>query len=87
VTATVKDRGAGVDDDGQLFEPFVRGRHERESGLRGAGLGLAVCRAIAQAHGGTLVARRRSGGGSSFRLELPVEAEQPATAAAPETAP
>lgn len=80
VTATVKDRGPGVDDDGQLFEPFVRGRHERESGQRGAGLGLAVCRAIAQAHGGTLTVRRRSGGGSSFCLALPVQAEQPAKA-------
>ena len=79
VITTVKDRGPGIpaDDHERLFEPFIRGRHERESGHRGAGLGLAVCRAIAQAHGGTLGVRRRSGGGSSFCLALPVEADQP----------
>jgi signal transduction histidine kinase len=37
-----------------------------------------VCRAIANAHGGQLVALRREGGGSSFVLRMPVEADQPA---------
>jgi two-component system sensor histidine kinase KdpD len=75
--ATVKDRGPGVacDDPERLFEPFVRG--ERSAGQRGAGLGLAVCRAIAVAHAGRLTVRRRSGGGASFCLALPVEADQP----------
>ena len=73
----VKDRGPGVelDDRQQAFEPFVRGKH---SGRRGAGLGLAVCRAVAEAHGGRLTVRPRGGGGSSFCLALPIEAEQPA---------
>ena len=39
---------------------------------RGAGVGLAVCRAIARAHGGELRFRARSHGGSSFELLLPV---------------
>lgn len=75
--ATVKDRGPGVECENpdRLFEPFVRG--DQSSGQRGAGLGLAVCRAIAVAHGGRLTVRRRSGGGSSFCLALPIEAEQP----------
>jgi two-component system, OmpR family, sensor histidine kinase KdpD len=75
---TVKDRGAGVavQDQKQLFEPFVRGTHTR--GQRGAGLGLAVCRAIARAHDGELTLRRRGGGGSSFCLALPIDAQQPA---------
>lgn len=75
--ATVKDRGSGVEceDPDRLFEPFVRG--DQSSGHRGVGLGLAVCRAIAVAHGGWLTLRRRSGGGSSFCLALPIEAEQP----------
>jgi len=75
--ATVKDRGPGVEceDPDRLFEPFVRG--DQSSGQRGAGLGLAVCRAIAVAHGGGLTVRRRSGGGSSFCLALPIETEQP----------
>ncbi|HJV62584.1 MAG TPA: ATP-binding protein [Albitalea sp.] len=77
LTLSVKDRGPGLtpEDEAHLFEPYVRG--DRAHGQRGAGLGLAVCRAIAQAHGGRLTARRRSGGGSSFRLSLPVDMEQP----------
>lgn len=73
----VKDRGPGVapQDQAQLFEPFVRGSLTR--GQRGAGLGLAVCRAIARAHGGDLVWRSRSGGGTSFTLSLPVAPQQP----------
>ena len=74
----VKDRGPGVapQDEARLFEPFVRG--DNPHGRHGAGLGLAVCRAIAQAHGGRLTLRRRSGGGTSFCLALPIEAQQPA---------
>jgi two-component system, OmpR family, sensor histidine kinase KdpD len=74
---TVKDHGPGVaePDLATLFEPFVRGTQTQ--GQRGAGLGLAVCRAIAQVHGGTLTVRRRSGGGASFCLALPIDAEQP----------
>jgi two-component system sensor histidine kinase KdpD len=77
LSATVKDRGPGIatEDPDRLFEPFVRGR--QSSGQRGAGLGLAVCRAIAVAHEGRLTVRRRSGGGSSFCLGLPIDAEQP----------
>ena len=71
----VKDRGPGISEADQdaIFEPYARGEH---SGHRGAGLGLAVCRAVAQAHGGQLTLRRRSGGGSSFCVSLPVE-DQP----------
>jgi two-component system sensor histidine kinase KdpD len=71
----VKDRGPGIADDARLFEPFMRGDH---GDRHGAGLGLAVCRAIAVAHGGQLGVRRRRGGGSSFCLRLPLEADQPA---------
>lgn len=73
----VKDRGPGIDEAEQalIFEPYRRGD---QSGPRGAGLGLALCRAIAVAHGGSLTVRRRSGGGSSFITTLPLD-EQPAT--------
>ncbi|MFC5498537.1 ATP-binding protein [Caenimonas terrae] len=72
----VKDRGPGIaaEDEALIFEPY---RRNDSSGQRGAGLGLALCRAIAQAHGGTLCLRRRDGGGSSFRLSLPVDPRQP----------
>ena len=77
LTVAVKDRGPGIADDKAetLFEPFS---HNDHSGQRGAGLGLAVCRAIATAHGGSLKFRRRSGGGSTFTLALPLEQQQAA---------
>jgi two-component system sensor histidine kinase KdpD len=70
----VNDRGPGLAPEAErtLFEPFVR---NDRSPARGAGLGLAVCRAIALAHHGRLVMRRRKRGGSSFSLALPTEAQ------------
>ena len=70
----VKDRGPGVSEADQeaIFEPYARGE---QSSHRGAGLGLAVCRAIAAAHGGRLALRRRAGGGSCFAASLPIEAQ------------
>ena len=72
----VEDRGAGIPagEESAIFEPY---RRNDRSGQRGAGLGLAVCKAIAGAHGGTLNVKRREGGGSSFVLTLPIEAHQP----------
>lgn len=77
----VLDRGNGIPagEEQNVFEPY---RRSDRSGQRGAGLGLAVCRAIARAHGGELGVQRREGGGSSFVLRLPVEAQQPAPALA-----
>lgn len=81
LTVAVKDRGPGIPEAerASLFEPYVRGD---QAGPRGAGLGLAVCRAIAQAHGGHLTFRPRTGSGSIFSLALPVAAQQPQQEAA-----
>lgn len=73
----VLDRGPGVasGERERIFERFYRaGDGERASG---AGLGLTVSRAIARAHGGTLVALEREGGGARFRLELPLDTKEP----------
>ena len=72
----VKDRGAGIAPEAQelIFEPYHRGDR---SGQRGAGLGLALCRAIAVAHGGSLTVRNRQGGGSCFFATLPMSEPQP----------
>jgi two-component system sensor histidine kinase KdpD len=74
---SVKDRGDTIPLALQqhIFEPYARGDR---SGQRGAGLGLALCRAIAAAHGGTLTLWRRSGGGNRFTLSIPLAASQPA---------
>ena len=72
----VQDRGHGIPEGEELaiFEPYQR---TDRSGQRGSGLGLAVCRAIAGAHGGSLTMNRREGGGSSFVLALPIAEHQP----------
>jgi two-component system, OmpR family, sensor histidine kinase KdpD len=63
----VADRGPGLPPDAsRLFEKFVRA-----SAAPGVGLGLAVVRAIVEAHGGAVVAENRPGGGSVFRISLP----------------
>jgi two-component system sensor histidine kinase KdpD len=68
---SVKDRGPGIEDKevDLIFEPYRRGD---QSGSRGAGLGLALCRAIALAHDGRLTVHRRRGGGSCFQASLPL---------------
>jgi len=77
----VADRGPGIPpgDEERIFERFHRGAH---AGVRGVGLGLPIARAIAQAHGGRLVAANRPGGGAVFRLTLPLGATPPPSAAA-----
>lgn len=64
----VADRGVGIPEDNieQLFEAFYTTKE------RGTGLGLSIVRSIADAHRGTVSARRRSGGGTEFVLWLPL---------------
>ena len=67
----VDDAGPGLPDGDpeRLFAKFQRGREQGNTG--GAGLGLAICRAIVIAHGGTIQAGLRPGGGARFRFTLP----------------
>jgi two-component system sensor histidine kinase KdpD len=79
----VADRGPGVKpgEEDAVFERFHRGG--RATG-QGAGLGLAIARAIAEVHGGTLRVSARPGGGASFRLVLPGDGASPAVPPEPE---
>ncbi|MFD2781530.1 sensor histidine kinase [Novosphingobium pokkalii] len=56
VVAEIVDAGPGIpeEDREQVFEPFYRSEAARRSGKPGSGLGLAVCRSIARAHGGEI---------------------------------
>jgi signal transduction histidine kinase len=59
-----------LDDRERIFEPYHRGRGERRA--RGAGLGLAICRRIAERHGGTIgIADSTSKDGNRFYVKLP----------------
>jgi signal transduction histidine kinase len=54
-----------------IFEPFRRLRTERTGSDKGVGLGLSIARSVARAHGGTIVAEPREGGGLVMRVTLP----------------
>lgn len=70
---SVTDRGEGVPEDerARIFEPFFRGAAGRRSGERGVGLGLAICRGLAEAQGGTL-RLAETARGARFELVLPL---------------
>lgn len=75
VVVEVADRGQGLPagKEEKIFDKFYR----IDKRVHGFGLGLAICRAIAVAHGGTITAENRAGGGAVFRITLPVGAGPP----------
>ena len=77
VEVAIEDRGPGLPAGREqaIFDKFTRG--ERESAVPGVGLGLAICRAIVEAHGGTIAARNREGGGARFAFTLPAGESPP----------
>jgi two-component system sensor histidine kinase KdpD len=77
VTIEVLDHGPGLPrgSEERVFDKFFRGSHV---GVAGAGLGLAICRGIVEAHGGSIRAQNLSRGGAAFHIVLPVGGEPPA---------
>ncbi len=75
VEVEVADQGPGLPpgQEGRVFDKFVR----LSGGGRGVGLGLTVCRGIVVAHGGTMWAENRPGGGLAFRFRLPWQTPPP----------
>jgi two-component system sensor histidine kinase KdpD len=76
VVVEVADRGPGLPpgEEERIFEKFYRIRPTASGGI---GLGLTICRAIVEAHGGRISAANRAGGGAVFRFTLPLEVEPP----------
>lgn len=76
VTIEISDSGPGFapGEEKLIWEKFYRGRTD---GARGAGLGLAICRAIVAAHEGRIEAQNRPEGGALVRIWLPAEGEPP----------
>ena len=77
VEIEVEDRGPGLPagKEQAIFDKFTRG--ERESVVPGVGLGLAICRGIVEAHGGTIRAENREDGGARFVFTLPLSEPPP----------
>jgi signal transduction histidine kinase len=73
VLLEVRDRGIGIDaeDLPRLFTPFFRTDRSRTRGTGGVGLGLALAKRIAEAHGGAIAADSRPGEGTVIRVTLP----------------
>ena len=78
VTLEVSDSGIGVraEEIPRLFERFFRADNarRRESEMKGTGLGLSICRAVVEAHGGTISATSELGKGTTFTVVLPLNA-------------
>lgn len=75
----VADQGPGIPESlrQRIFEPFFRVDDSRSRQLGGAGLGLALVRAIAEFHGGAVYVEKSRGAGSRFVLKLPCEQDPP----------
>jgi signal transduction histidine kinase len=73
VVLEVDDQGPGIPpgDREKIFEPFMRLPGTTRHGSGGTGLGLAVARRIAEAHGGTIAAAAPPAGGARFIVRLP----------------
>jgi len=68
VIIDVDDRGGGIPAEirARVFDPFSSTKGE------GTGLGLAITRHIVEAHGGSIACEPREGGGTRFRIALPI---------------
>jgi two-component system sensor histidine kinase KdpD len=72
LTVSVADRGPGIDDFEQslIFDKFYRGKDQRYR-VQGTGMGLAIAKAIIEAHGGSITVTSQLGHGSVFSFTLP----------------
>jgi two-component system sensor histidine kinase KdpD len=72
IILSVADHGSGIDQVEQslIFEKFYRGREHRFQS-QGTGMGLAICKVIVEAHGGSLSVVSQVGSGSVFSIHLP----------------
>ncbi|HTU40988.1 MAG TPA: ATP-binding protein, partial [Candidatus Aquilonibacter sp.] len=74
VVTSVTDHGPGIDDFEQslIFDKFYRGRDQRYR-VQGTGMGLAIAKAIVEAHSGSVSVTSQLGNGSVFSFDLPAD--------------
>lgn len=84
ILVVVRDHGGGFSpgDEKRVFDKFFRGKTD---GVRGLGLGLAICRAIVHGHEGTIAAETAPDGGAVIRFELPIGGAPPEVGELPES--
>jgi signal transduction histidine kinase len=77
ILVAVRDEGIGISKENQvrLFQPFQRLNDAHSGGVKGAGLGLLVCRRLVEAHGGKIWVESEHGKGSTFSFTVPVSTE------------
>ena len=73
----ISDNGEGIDESiiNTVFDGFVTIKSKTSDKGRGIGLGLSICRAIVNAHSGTITAENTASGGAVFRVAIPCEEE------------
>jgi len=73
VALSIADRGAGIahDEQRRIFERFYRAENARARNVRGSGIGLALVKHIAEAHGGRVEVESAPGRGSTFTVYIP----------------
>jgi PAS domain S-box-containing protein len=76
MSIAIRDTGMGISpaDQSRLFERFYRARRQESLKERGTGLGLAIVKSIVEQHGGTVTVESRLGAGSTFTVDLPMQA-------------
>ena len=74
VALSIADRGSGIahDDQRRIFERFYRAENARARNVRGSGIGLALVKHIAEAHGGRVEVESTPGRGATFTVYVPV---------------
>ncbi len=71
---SIRDQGYGIVayEQKRIFQAFYRGESSQRKGIRGAGLGLAICKGIVESHDGKLWVESNPNAGSTFRFTLPI---------------
>ncbi len=71
--AQVIDHGPGIPEgyEKKVFEKYEQVPNDKKTKVKGTGLGLPICRAIIEQHGGTIGVRPTPGGGSTFWFSIP----------------
>ena len=86
VQINVTDQGPGipVSDHKKVFKAFLRGKNEENGFSKGAGLGLAICKGLVEAHGGHIWIKKKSAPGTTVSFTIPRKSTQPAIKTAQE---